>query len=351
MSHKASTLNSLDSIFGDGATGSATISTNTTFLDSAYTNLTINNNGVGMYVYAGRIFVKGTLTIETQNVTLRAEGSIGGNATNGNAGGAGGTPGGIVLIYPMYPGSQGEGGSLLNGAVCNSPSPGGCQKEFCFGGKGGKGGNGGYGRYVDEFFTGGTAVANITLQRPIVPLHPDIMFDRLMSTDYWYAGQGGGGGGPGGGGAYVDVGYCNGAGGGAGGCGGSMIVMFIKKLVLNTNLRLSAIGGEGGAGSYGTPYSGDGNGAGAPGGGGGGGCVILVVGERSGSGTLTVDISGGNSSGGYAAGGIGGISTHGYGGSRGSLWYVNLATGTHTYYAASDVAQSGTTGEAGVYVL
>jgi hypothetical protein len=130
-----------------------------------------------------------------------------------------------------------------------------------------------------------------------------------------------------------------------------MIVLFVKKLVLNTNLILSAKGGAYGAGSYGTTDAGDGNGASGCGGGGGGGCVILVVGERSGAGSLIVDVSGGNSNYGYMAGGLGGNSDRGYGGSHGSLWYANLSAGISTYYAASDTVQTDITGEAGVYTL
>lgn len=353
MSHNARALHSLDSIFGDGASGSATVGANYYFADSAFTNLTMNNNSSNIYAHGVRIFVNGTMTIETQNVTIRAEGSPGGNGTSGNAGGTGGAAGAVPSssTYTVCLGSQGEGGALLNGAICNAPEPAGCQHEYCFGGRGGNGGDGGYGYYVGDYWTGGVAKNSATIKRPIIPLHPDILFDRLVGSTTWYAGQGGGGGGAGGGGAYVDIGSAKGAGGGAGGCGGCMIVLFVKKLVLNTSLYLSAKGGGYGAGSYGTTYPADGNGGSGSGGGGGGGCVILVVGERSGSGSLNVDVSGGNSYYGYASGGLGGNGYPGHGGSRGSLWYLNLAAGIHTYYPASDAVQSGITGETGVYTL
>lgn len=351
MSHPAGALNSLDSIFGDGASSSASYSTSRTFTDSAYTDLTITTNSASMLVNGIRIFVKGTMTIGTQNVTLKSNGAAGGAGTPGYLGGYGGPSTSSASAYTVCVGSQGEGGALLNGAVCDSGATAGCQHVNVFGGRGGAGGAGGYGRWGENYESAGTVTANGIVKRPLIPLHPDILFDKLMGSTTWFAGQGGGGGAAGGGCAYVVTGFCNGAGGGAGGNGGGMVVLFVKKLVLNTNLILSAKGGNYGSGSYGTTIVENGNGASGSGGGGGGGCVILVVGERSGSGSLIVDVSGGDSYYGYGSGGIGGNSDLGYGGSRGSLWYLNLTAGISTYYAASDVAQAGITGEAGVYTL
>jgi len=351
MSHPAGALNSLDSIFGDGASGSASYSSGHTFADSAYTDLTITTNSGGMVVSGVRIFVKGTLTIGTQNVTLTAKGDVGGQGTVGNSGGTGGSPGASASSKTVCVGRQGEGGSLLNGAVCDSGATAGCQYGNIFGGLGGRGGDGGYGLWGENYEDAGVAGANATAKRPLLTLHPDIVFNRLMGVTSWYAGQGGGGGGAGGGCAYVVSGAPNGAGGGAGGTGGSMVVLFVKKLVLNTTLTLNAAGGACGRGAPGTYIAEDGNGGSGSGGAGGGGCVILVVGERSGAGSLIVDVSGGDAYYGYSAGGIGGAGSPGHGGSRGSLWYLNLTAGISTYYAASDAAQSGITGEAGVYTL
>lgn len=351
MSHPAGALNSLDSIFGDGASGSASYSSGQTFADSAYTDLTITTNSSGMVVSGIRIFVKGTMTVGTQNVTLTAKGDVGGQGTVGNSGGTGGSPGASASAKTVCVGVQGEGGSLLNGAVCDSGATAGCQISNLFGGRGGRGGNGGYGLWGENYEDAGVAGANAVIKRPFIPLHPDILFDRLMSSTTWYAGQGGGGGGAGGGCAYVVSGAPNGAGGGAGGTGGSMVVLFVKKLVLNTTLTLNAAGGNSGRGAPGTYIAEDGNGGSGSGGAGGGGCVILVVGERSGAGSLIVNVSGGDGYYGYAGGGIGGAGYPGLGGSRGSLWYLNLAAGISTYYAASDTVQTDITGEAGVYTL
>lgn len=352
MSHLESAFNSLDSIFGCGSSGSATYSSSHNFEDSAYTNLTINTNAV-YYAHGVRIFVNGTMTIETQNISIQATGSQGGSGTPGYLGGTGGTAAAIPssTAYTVCVGSQGEGGSLLSGAVCDAPQPVGCQHQYILGGRGGVGGNGGVGVWGENYEDFGISKYTATPIRPNLPLHPDILFDGRLGLSTWYAGQGGSGGGAGGGCAYVDVGSPNGAGGGAGGNGGGMIVLFVKKLVLNTSLYLWAKGGLGGNGTYGTNVPTDGNGAGGSGGGGGGGCVILVIGERSGSGSLTVDVSGGNAYYGYSSGGLGGYSEGGRGGSRGSLWYVNLAAGISTRYAASDAAQSGITGESGAYTL
>lgn len=353
MSYSPAILNSLDSIFGDGSSGSATCNSSYVFQDSAYDNLTITNNSASIYAVGIRIFVKDTLTINTQNVTLNCDGSAGGGGTAGYLGGAGGSAGSSFSKYTACVGSTGEYGTLLNGAICDSADTAGCSTPYCFGGRGGKGGSGGTGIWGDpaNYEYAGAVANNATISRPIVPLHPNVVFNRIASSSSWYAGQGGGGGSAGGGCAYCEPGSPNGGGGGAGGNGGNMLLLFIKKLVLTSNLTINARGGIGGSGGIGTIYPANGNAAGGSGGGGGGGCVILVVGERSGSGTLKVDVSGGNGQYGYASGGIGSNGSPGYGGSKGALFYVNLASGTSVYYPASDAIQPSITGEAAVYTL
>lgn len=353
MSHPAAALNSLDSIFGDGATGSLSLSGGShAFNDSAFTTLAISNNSSGFTSRGVRIFVKDTFTTSTQSVTITASGLSGGVGTAGYLGGTGGAANTLSTKQTVCVGGQGEGGALLNGAVCDSSNTAGNQIIYIFGGKGGAGGQGGFGvwgggpTYEDP----GTITANGTPKRQILTLNPNNIWERLMASN-WYASQGGGGGGGGAGCAYVSSGFPNGGGGGAGGNGGELVMLFVKKLVLNTNLTIDARGGTAGSGSVGTNVVTDGNGAGGTGGGGGGGAVILVVGERTGSGTLTVNVSGGDSYYGFASGGIGGNSNAGYGGSHGALWYVNLAAGISTYHAGSDAAQSGITGEAAVYTL
>jgi hypothetical protein len=128
-----------------------------------------------------------------------------------------------------------------------------------------------------------------------------------------------------------------------------MVIIFAKTLNIpaGSSLTLTAKGGNGGNGGVGGNFdAGEGNGGGAGGGGGGGGVVILVVGRRLGTGTLTAITTGGNGGTGNNGTGTNGTAgTAGKGASYGAVVYVNLSTNTYTYYAPSDTVQAGTAGE------
>jgi hypothetical protein len=349
MTYNATALKQFnETTFGNGENGAVVINAAHTFADSAYTTLELATATV-LYSYGVRIFVNDTLSVAAATAaTISAVGANGGNGTAGFGTGAGGVAGAIHAEISALAEGIGEGGTLLDGGICNAATPSGGNVYYTLSGRHGGGGDGGNGTYGGGPTTGGNAPDSFAPTRPKVILTAQILHDLLQGSVELAASHGGNGGGGGGGSGSGATKL--GGGGGAGGASGGMIIIFAKTLNIpaGSSLTLTAVGGNGGNGANGGNFdAGMGNGGGGAGGGGGGGVVVLVVGRRLGTGTLTLVTTGGAGSAtpgaGSGTGGTAGIA--GKGASYGAVIYVNLSTNTYTYYAPSDTVQAGTAGE------
>ncbi|MFA7141681.1 MAG: hypothetical protein WC157_00045 [Candidatus Paceibacterota bacterium] len=263
--------------FGSGIDGDVVITGNTTLnKDMEYRNLTINS-GATLNPNGWRVFVSGTLTINSGGKISR-DGNNGDNASGKNRSYS---YGGTALATNRVGGSAKGGrctfGCSASGGCIHRCNDGGNEAdngEFGYGGKGGYvGGEGG---------AGGTGNnTNIILREHIDPPSQSQLALLPSLTLATIGGAGGGGG-------AIDYAGSYGLNGGGGG-GGGIIHIFVKNLV--NNGTISARGGNGGNGTtwfeekYGVTYA-DGGG-----GGGGGGYILLVYNTKSGTGT--VDVSGG----------------------------------------------------------
>lgn len=345
-------------VFGSGEDGNVTISSNTTLTqDKFYNNLTINS-GFTLTTAGYRVFVKGTLTINST-------GKIAWNGNNGTAGqsisgenptGGTGGAGGSALTTASLAGSVagragGNGGAGGNNGFGQAGVDGGTGtaggavvKSFrsSFTSTSANGGAGGTG-WKDgnpTFFAAGAAgvagaagaLTSASVIRPYCALFGVQMFDMAPGATAaaltYNAGCGGAGGGGGGASSYrTGNGELNGGGGGGGGgsgSGGGTIVIAARTIVNNGSIE--AVGGNGGNGGTGgdgqdntapSPneiYGGAGGGGGGGGAGGPGGVIVLIYSSISGSGTTSV-----------AAGASG---TGGAGGTGGASALANGANGT-----------------------
>jgi hypothetical protein len=244
-----------DGLFGDGVTGTATITGTTTLSAEAYyNNLTISSTGI-LKPAGFRIFVKGTLTVDSGG-TINDDGNPGSGVTGGTglgarqtlnaASGGGGN------------GSSGGNGSVGGGATNSSLNDTGVAPT------GGKGGDGA----PNTGGNGGSAGQPAQAQRwQGTAWQQQGRFSNGTATGQFNGGSGGGGG-------ASSAATCTGGGGGSG--GGS--VWIAAKYVIN-NGRISANGGNGANG-----FGGAGNAGGGGGGGGGNVCVGTL--SYTGSGLL-----------------------------------------------------------------
>lgn len=254
--------------FGDGSDGDDTISVDEDLVrDMFYNNLTIES-GVYLYTKGFRIFVKGTLTL---NSGIINNGGGDGVASNGGTG--------TVAAY--FNGTP-DGADGVNGT--NGQAGGAAQRSL--GGNGGAGGDGG----------GNTGGVGGTITE-VTAVNGGFRSIPMAISLYDYIGNGritGGAAGGSGGGSAVT---------GAGGAGGGEILVAAHTIIVNTNGYIQTSGGMGGNGNA------VGNNGG--GGGGGGGFIVLIYHKKTG--TVTTSVAGG-------AGGNGtGTGTNGTAGSAGTL--------------------------------
>lgn len=295
-------------MYGDGVDGSHTMDGSTavtgcTLLGGNYfanrnvyfDDLTINN-GVSFFPDGWRIFVAGTLTIDSGGEISR-NGNAGGNG--GNAGGSGGAAGsagtalnstGSVPLGGSTSGTNGRVGQLNAGSNATSPPASSV-------GEGGDGGGGGAGEACGSpgSNAGGPATSGTT-----ATLEPWRTLDIIPIPTFLTLIEGGTGGR--GGSSGAGDGAVWGAGGGGGGSGGGLIGIWARFIDNEGSIR--AAGGAGGNGGL-TDATNHG-GAGGGGGGGGGGFVFLVYDTLTGAGTIT------------APGGAGGVCTNGTDGTDGT---------------------------------
>jgi len=264
-------------LYGDGADGAITYSSDTTITSGRVTRATTFKVETGVTlnyasdVYAHPIFAQDKIVINgTVNISER--GSAGGS---GGAQGSSGGNGGDAFVVPV--GSGGSGGAAGGSG----------------GGDGGRGGSGdeddGY-TYQDRFATA-----------------PHSAYDDLYDNDFPLAGAGGGGGGGaaegavsegsgedgafpggGGGGGAMSQTTPDSAGGGGGGRGGGWLML--ASPIVEIGGTMIASGGDGVDSRFVCDGLGNCVGSGA-GGGGNGGMVVVMTASLTNNGT--VDVSGG----------------------------------------------------------
>jgi hypothetical protein len=351
MTYQATTVHELSTLFGSGASGDVTLSGSHTFTDTAYNDLTLAT-AASLVLSGVKVFVKGSLYVANATAAkLTASGGLGGSGSAGSTGGAGGVPAAVAAEINLIAAASGEGGAvLLQGAVCSSPTPPGVLGPTrVFGGRSGKGGKGGNGSWGSP----GNVTTGATPNSVVIPQRSKLTFDLHQTIDSAFKVALGGGGGGGGGGYAVDYppDKCNGGGGGAGGASGGFLFLYVNHLYIpsGSSLTISSLGGAGGVGGSGHTNWEEGfaqwSGSGGSGGGGGGGAIILLVGRRSGTGTLSLNVSGG------AGGAAIGSGAYGLGGSKGAALYACLSSGVSAYIEGSDTTQASLTGEVGTLTL
>ena len=296
--------------FGNGVDGDKTVSgTETLTRDMYYNNLTVTGTNNILKTGGYRIFVKGTLTVDSTNgSSINNGGGNGGNGVDAQAlgvngsGGSAGTAGAAGYFLGGKAGQTGGSGSSAgaNNGV-NGTASGALALVISAGSNGGVGGSSSGGTGGG---TGGTGGANTSAATSLAYSWFDAYFlteitgasTLIFTKQNINAGSASGGGG-------VEN-TANGGAGGGGGSGGSGGVVWISARTLNLT-GISCIhsnGGNGGSGGNGiyTPSTFEG-GAGGGGAGGNGGVVIAFYYEKIGTGTITANGGalgiGGNNSG------------------------------------------------------
>lgn len=331
-------VSAFSGLFGDGSSGSTTITSGTTILtsDQYYTNLQLNSGAVldpGGY----RIFVSGTLTRVGTGKIAR----FGGNGVNGTAGvagvggvsngagGAGGAAGSTGTTGTIFGGNAGSAGGIGGNGADNTGTNGGANGvptsqvlAIQSGAHGAFSGSGGFGG-----LSGGASTTGYAGTRGLVSVFTGIPYNLFSAGEgltfygsqigYIKTSAGSGGGGGGGGGSGNGAGSGAGGGGGGGGSGGDTgNILVVAKNIVDTSasstffMLVAGNGGAGGAGGSGSTGRGGGGG-----GGGGGNAGICTVIYASKSGSFTHQISGGTGGTGGASGG--GNATAGISGSNG----------------------------------
>lgn len=250
--------------FGDGSDGDATITggTTTNTREWHYNNLTITGTGV-LKSRSHRIFVKGTLTIETG-------GSLNDDGVAGGTGVSGGTALSNITNSVLGAGSGAGGAGRTTTGVGNAgATSSNCStNNVAFQPVGGVGG--GISAPATAGGTAGPAPA------PTIPQkwnsNGAIWSGRLCNgTATWNGGSGGGGG-------ALDLTGGTGTSGNGGSGGG---IVHVSARYVTNNGAISANGGAGGNGvATGTASAGGGAG-------GGGGLVCLITQTATGTGTVT----------------------------------------------------------------
>ena len=252
-----------DGAFGDGSDGNVTISTPVTNTrEWHYNNLTITGTGT-LKPRGHRIFVKGTLTIDSG-------GSINDDGVAGGTGISGGTALSIITIGTLGAASGAGGAGRTTTGVGNSGSTSSnCSlNNSGFAPQGGVGG--GVSAPAVAGGTAGAAPSPTILQK--WNSNGAIWSGRTANAASWNGGSGGGGGG-------CDL--TGGAGTSGNGGSGGGIVHISAHLVTN-NGTISANGGAGGNGvATGTASCG--------GGAGGGGGLVALITQSASSGTVTAN--------------------------------------------------------------
>jgi hypothetical protein len=329
----------VDSIFGSGQDGNATIASSTTTLtrDFYYDTLTLGVSGV-INTSGWRLFCK-TLVLSGSGANVNNNGAVGSAAPSGTGGtlGAGAAGGGFTATGQS--GTTGANGAATSaGATATAVATLAVSTHPNVPGASGKGGN-------TALRAGGAAGATNTVTN--IKFTSTIPFiDTLLRITTQVNGGAGGRGGSSG---ASDVATA-GRGGGGGGGGGGSVVVFAKTINVTNGIApvFSARGGAGGAGAATSTADVAGGGGGS---GGSGGYVIIVYSEIIGSLTDAINVSGGNGGDGGSGGTSGAAITGGNGGGSGGggrIVLINVTTGTVTHVLGSNgAAGASATGTAG----
>jgi len=286
-------------LFGDGSDGDVVVSTEINLTrDMFYNNLTVEDGGI-INTKSFRIFVKDQF-IKKPGGILRNNGNAGADGEDGddtgnnlNTGGAAGAtvasgslPGGIA---------SGAGGKGGDGAISGTAGSDAAKSLGTAGSGGGGGGNAG-GSGAGSGGSGGSQtgtlyniIKSFSSAYYLIDTLPSIISLTIS------AGSGGGGGG--------DNSVTDDRAGGGGGAGSpaGMIWIAANRMFIEGENEIQCNGGAGGAGgdAIGTNAAGGGGG----GAGGSGGVIILIYGDKTGTGTLSVAGGAGGAGGSGVAGG------------------------------------------------
>lgn len=278
--------------FGDGSDGNVILTSNTTLTrDMFYKSLTINK-GVILKSANYRIFTTGDLI---NNGTIQCNGSDGANTrtavpSGSLPAGANGGAGASAVVSGSNIGSAGSAGASVAKSL-GAAGVGGGGGGSAFGNAGGSGGNGG-------------SLTGTVFNVPRSPQSAYMLLDTYPSVTVLGGSAGAGGGGSGG---AVNSGT-SGAGGDGGAAGGTVEIFSYR--IINNGI-IQAKGNNGGNGGNAGTATGSGGGGGG-GGGGAGGVIILVYGEKTGTGTTSVaGGTGGTGGTGFNSGANGSAGTNG----------------------------------------
>ena len=260
-------------LFGDGSDGDVIVSTEINLeRDMFYNNLTVESTGI-INTKSFRIFVKDQF-IKKSGGILRNNGNIGGNGTVPNGGIAGTAVAAGSLVGGLAGSAGGYGGSA---AIAGYPGLSALKSLGSAGSGGGRGGLGSSGGNQRSGGDGGSQTG-IVYNIPNSFFSAYYLLDTLPSITAMTISAGGGGGGGG-------YGQSTSGGGGGSGSNGGIIWIAANRMFIEGENEIQANGGTGGNGANASHTDGGGGGGGA---GGSGGVIILIYGERTGTGTLSV---------------------------------------------------------------
>lgn len=308
----------LESAFGDGSDGSATISAPTTLTkDMYYTDLTVNDvlttDGYRIYV-SGTLSGSGTIKWGTPNT-----GGAGTNSAGGGTGGAGGAQGGSGR-FKNTAGSAGGGGNGGSGGINGGAGNGvaGTAAASCLGSNASAGGAGG----SNSGGAGGTATAP-QMKFGTTKFQVISMLDvNNAGTPTSLLPQPGAGGGAETWTGSSGSGHRRGGGGGGGASGGTI---WIAARNWAGTFTISNVGGNGGVG--GDASGGGSSNIGGSGGAGGNGGINVVLYQKktwTGSHTLTGGTGGAGGTGSGTGASNGATGNNGAAGTSYEFKYGNL---------------------------
>jgi len=290
-------------LFGDGSDGDVVVSTEIDLTrDMFYNNLTVEEGGI-INTKSFRIFVKDQF-IKKPGGILRNNGNDGedgkdGDATNNNLN-TGGAAGATVASGSLPGGiASGAGGKGAEGATAGTAGSDADKSLGAAGSGGGGGGNALSGETGQYGGSGGSQTGTLyNILKSFSSAY--YLIDTLPSIVSLTISAGSGGGG--GGGCSVSADRAGG-GGGAGSPAG-MIWIAANRMFIEGENEIQCNGGAGGAGGDAIGASSAGGGGG--GAGGSGGVIILIYGDKTGTGTLSVAGGAGGDGGSGVAGGYDG---------------------------------------------
>jgi len=288
-------------LFGDGSDGDVIVSTEINLeRDMFYNNLTVESTGI-INTKSFRIFVKDQF-IKKPSGIIRNNGNNGGDGADGDSTNSnlniGGTAGTAVASGSLVGGLAGSaGGKGNNGGAAGNAGADAAKSLGSAGTGGGSGGSSpGYPGWAGG--NGGSQTGTV-FNIPNSFSSAYYLIDTLPTISAFTISAGSGGGG--GGSCNVSGDY--GGGGGGSGSNGGIIWIAANRIFIEGENQIQANGGNGGDGgdAYNSVSAVSGGGGG--GAGGSGGVIMLIYGEKTGTGTLQVAGGTGGSGGlGYASG-------------------------------------------------